>query len=128
MNGLFEIIEVVAEIAFDMYTEAKKEKASDETFDEKIRQLYQSPNEEVTPPSHAPYEASANPISEPHEWSKELKRDKRKYEQLRTIQEEEERAKAVSQKRRASRKKVRQMILHQEIMNKPMSMRNERGL
>lgn len=126
MNDLFEIIEVVAEIASAINNEAKKGKSSDETFDEKIRQLHQYKNEEVSLQSQMPNDSSAK-----HEVRKKKQyrsANQRKELQLQADRVEEERTREVKRKQKATRAKARQMILHQEIMNKPMSLRDERGL
>lgn len=135
MNELFEIIGAVAEIAEAINAEAKKGKKSDQAFDEKIRQLHQYKSEEASIQSQMPNDSSAKHNVEALKQHSDVRKKKqyrsanqRKELQLRADRIEEERTREVKRKQKASRAKVRQMILHQEIMNKPMSLRDEGGL
>lgn len=125
---LIDMIELVTDIADAVHVAAKEKEAKKRTLEEKANRLHQSQNEKVSFQPEVSNATSINPAGKSIEGHHKVKQSKRKQSRLRATIEEEQRAKEVNRKRKASRTKVRQMIIHQEIMNKPMSLRDERGL
>lgn len=131
MNDLFDLLEFAAEIAGAAVSEANKETPSSQSFEEKVKDLYRSKNE---PPEASSEQTKSIALPETFAILQDIEDrseddvreliNERKLRQLRAADSEQANIKEASRKKGASRAKVRQMIKHQEIMNKPLSIRD----